>query len=272
MASFSKNKMTSERSAFAAMLDAQFAAGSRANKFDGLADPAADQPVDDEPPAEEEKAPAETFEVGSRVSGLVKAEIKGGYEVTVGKTRAFCPYSQMSLSRTEAAEFVGKTFAFSVTEFNADDANLVVGRRDILIEERNAKRRAAFDAVTAAHPVGSVVAAKITRVEVFGAFVALGDGVEGLIPAGALARAKRATKDKHAFDVGSEVDVSIERIDSELMRISLRPIDHEAEAREAERIADAAEVVEAMEKFRKANDSKSISTIGSMLDGLKLDL
>ena len=35
------------------------------------------------------------FKNGIPVEGTVKGEIKGGYEVMLGTTRAFCPYSQM---------------------------------------------------------------------------------------------------------------------------------------------------------------------------------
>ena len=46
---------------------------------------------------------------GMPVEGRVAAVIKGGYEVTVGGLRAFCPFSQMDLRRVEAAEeYVGR--------------------------------------------------------------------------------------------------------------------------------------------------------------------
>ena len=43
-------------------------------------------------------------ETGLPVEGKVAAVIKGGYEVTVAGLRAFCPFSQMDLRRTDAPE------------------------------------------------------------------------------------------------------------------------------------------------------------------------
>jgi len=53
---------------------------------------------------------------GIPVEGLVKEEIKGGFEITLGGSiRAFCPYSQMGLRRVEdaAAEYIEKRMSFS---------------------------------------------------------------------------------------------------------------------------------------------------------------
>ena len=47
----------------------------------------------------------EAWQAGVPVDGLVEKEIKGGYEIKLGGTaRAFCPFSQMSLRRTDNSE------------------------------------------------------------------------------------------------------------------------------------------------------------------------
>src|SRR5689334_8151083 len=46
-------------------------------------------------------------QTGVPVEGRVAAVVKGGYEVTVGGLRAFCPFSQMDLRRVESeADYV----------------------------------------------------------------------------------------------------------------------------------------------------------------------
>ena len=46
----------------------------------------------------------EAFRSGIPVEGFVKAEIKGGFEITLGgNVRGFCPFSQMGLRRVEDA-------------------------------------------------------------------------------------------------------------------------------------------------------------------------
>ena len=55
------------------------------------------------------------YKNGIPVEGHVDKEIKGGYEVTVGTSRAFCPYSQMGFRQTgDAASFVGKHLVFKI--------------------------------------------------------------------------------------------------------------------------------------------------------------
>ena len=63
------------------------------------------------------------------VEGLVKEEIKGGFEITLGGSiRAFCPYSQMGLRRVEdaGAEYLGQHLTFLVTKFEENGRNMVV--------------------------------------------------------------------------------------------------------------------------------------------------
>ena len=44
----------------------------------------------------------DAFQSGLPVEGKVEREVKGGYEVTIARQRAFCPFSQIDLHRTEA--------------------------------------------------------------------------------------------------------------------------------------------------------------------------
>src|SRR5713101_6813513 len=70
---------------------------------------------------------------GMPVEGKVAAVIKGGYEVTVGGLRAFCPFSQMDLRRVETAEdYVGRVLEFRVTRYGENGRNIVLSRRQLL--------------------------------------------------------------------------------------------------------------------------------------------
>ena len=73
---------------------------------------------------------------GITVEGRVAAVIKGGYEVTLGGLRAFCPFSQMDLRRVESEqEYVGRVLEFRVTKYGENGRNIVVSRRQILQEQ-----------------------------------------------------------------------------------------------------------------------------------------
>ena len=80
------------------------------------------------------------FKNGIPVEGHVTKEIKGGFEVMIGTSRAFCPYSQMGYrQKKEPAEYVGEHLAFKIQEFKNDGKNIVLSNRAILEEQANAE-------------------------------------------------------------------------------------------------------------------------------------
>ena len=120
----------------------------------------------------------QAFEAGTPIDGLVKGEVKGGYEVEVAGQRAFCPYSQMDLHRAkDAAEYIGTKQTFLISEYGEDDrgSNLIVSRRALLERERNAKK----GALLAELAEGQVREGTVTRVMDFGVFVDLGGAFDG---------------------------------------------------------------------------------------------
>ena len=88
----------------------------------------------------------QAYDAKTPIDGLVKAEVKGGYEIDVAGQRAFCPYSQIGLYRTEPAEVVGTRQTFLITEYSEDERglNVLVSRRQLLEKERSEKRAVLF--------------------------------------------------------------------------------------------------------------------------------
>src|SRR5258707_2654925 len=128
--------------------------------------------------AQARQALAVAAQTGIPVEGKVAAVIKGGYEVTVGGLRGFCPFSQMDLRRVETSEeYVGRVLEFRVTPFSENGRNLVVSRRRLLEE------RAAETAEETRKKIlpGAVLGGTVTSLADFGAFVDLG-GIQGLVP------------------------------------------------------------------------------------------
>jgi ribosomal protein S1 len=67
---------------------------------------------------------------------------------------------------------------------------------------------------------GAKITGTVTRIENFGAFVELGDGVEGLIHISELDH-KRVNKVGEVLRVGQEVDVQVLEVDTKRKRVSL---------------------------------------------------
>jgi len=146
-------------------------------------------------------------ESGIAVEGKVSGLNKGGLEVDLDGTRAFCPISQVELRFVQdPSVYLGKVLRFRVTEVRDGGKSVVLSRRAIL-EEENREVQAKTLATLV---VGQVVRGSVTSVREFGAFVDLG-GIEGLVPMSELSH----DRVKSAADVvspGDIVDVQVREI------------------------------------------------------------
>ncbi|MGH7331851.1 MAG: S1 RNA-binding domain-containing protein [Candidatus Rokuibacteriota bacterium] len=166
--------------------------------------------------AQTREALAAAAETGIPVEGKVAGVIKGGYEVTVGGLRAFCPFSQMDLRRAETGEeYVGRVFEFRVTTYGEKGRNIVLSRRQIL-EEQAAK--AAEETWRKVVP-GAILSGTVTSLADFGAFVELG-GLQGLIPLSEVSHS-RLGRLSDRLRMGEAVTVQVLRIDEQARRITL---------------------------------------------------
>jgi small subunit ribosomal protein S1 len=166
--------------------------------------------------AQARQALAAAAESGIPVEGKVAAVIKGGYEVTVGGLRAFCPFSQMEIRRVATPEeYVGRVLEFRVTRFGESGRNIVLSRRQIL-EELAAK---AAEETRRKIVAGAVLTGTVVSLADFGAFVDLG-GVQGLVPVSEISHS-RVARPADRLRVGEPVTVKVLRIDEDRGRISL---------------------------------------------------
>ena len=158
----------------------------------------------------------DAFHSGLPVEGKVEREVKGGYEVSIARQRAFCPFSQIDLHRTEGAVHEGRVYQFRIVEFKEGGRNLVVSRRALLEEQQ----RAAADEVRRSIAVGAVITGRVASVRDFGAFVDLGGGVQGLLHVSEMGWSRVEDVSK-AFKAGDEITVKVLRVDDDKQKISL---------------------------------------------------
>lgn len=160
---------------------------------------------------------AEAFHAGLPVEGTVQGVNKGGYEVRIGHSRAFCPLSQIDTVRTEdPAVHVGRSYTFRIVEYGEAGRNIVVSRR-ALIEEQQAAEAAD---VRRALVVGAVLEGRVVSVRDFGAFVDLGGGVQGLLHVSELGWSRIADASE-AVKAGETITVKVLRIEDETGKIAL---------------------------------------------------
>lgn len=151
------------------------------------------------------------------VEGSVTAVIKGGYEVKIARSRAFCPFSQIDLFRTETPEVhVGQTYTFRITEFKDGGRSIVVSRRVILDEEQQARAEEVRRTVVP----GAILTGRVVSVPSFGAFVDLGGGVQGLVHVSEIGWSRVADASE-ALKAGDEITVKVLRVDEATQKIAL---------------------------------------------------
>lgn len=159
---------------------------------------------------------------GIPVEGHVTQEIKGGYEVMIGTTRAFCPFSQMGYrerhqgaDQKDTSQYIGQHLTFKIQEYKNDGRNIVVSNR--VIREEQAK--AELENLSSSLTVGSVVKGTVSRIESYGAFVNVG-GFEALLPVSEISHV-RVSNVADVLKIGQEVEAKIIRADWEKERVSI---------------------------------------------------
>ena len=151
----------------------------------------------------------QAFEQHLPVEGHVTGVTKGGIEVEIAGVRAFCPASQVSLQFVEdLSTYVGQRLAFRITKFEGGKhPNLVVSRRELLEEEREAKAAELRAKVVP----GAVLPGTVTSLQTYGAFIDLG-GIEGMVHISELAF-ERVRHPSDLLSVGQQVEVAVLRVD-----------------------------------------------------------
>ena len=158
----------------------------------------------------------DAFRTGLPVEGRVERTVKGGYEVRIGRQRAFCPISQIDTLRTDPSAHEGHVYEFRITEYKEGGRNIVVSRRALLEERQQASAAQIRRAIVA----GAVMKGRVASVREFGAFVDFGGGVQGLLHVSEMGWSRVADASE-VVKPGEEITVKILRVDDDKQRISL---------------------------------------------------
>jgi small subunit ribosomal protein S1 len=158
----------------------------------------------------------DAFHAGLPVEGKVERAVKGGYEVRIARQRAFCPFSQIDVVRSDPSAHEGQVYAFRIIEYKEGGRNLVVSRRALLEEEQRANAAEVRRTIVA----GAVTTGRVASVREFGAFVDLGGGVQGLLHVSEMGWS-RVSDPSQVVKPGEEITVKVLRVDDNPVRISL---------------------------------------------------
>lgn len=157
-----------------------------------------------------------TLQEGMRVRGTVTSLQKFGAFVDIGGVEGLVPISELAWGRTEKTEdvlAVGQQVEVVIKKLDWENNKLSFSLKDTLPDP--------WQSAAQTWPAGSYQNGSVTRLAPFGAFVALGGGVEGLIHISKLGGGRRINHPREVLREGQEIEVRIEAVDQESRKLSL---------------------------------------------------
>jgi len=191
--------------------------------------------------------------VGMTVTGTVISLQDYGAFVDIGGLEGLLPVSEIGWSRVKDVRevlSVGQQLKVAVKSIDSEKDRISLSIKDTLADP--------WEQVPDKFPEGSFHSGTVARLDTFGAFVTIGDGVDGLLHISKLGAGKRINHPREVVREGEQVEVKIESIDRGNRRISLA-LAGPARA--------AAEEEATMTEFRRQADHapKGMGTLGDML-------
>ncbi|MFK7804248.1 MAG: 30S ribosomal protein S1 [Anaerolineae bacterium] len=164
-----------------------------------------------------------------KTEDVVEAEVvgynRGGALVDYGRLRGFIPLSQLAAFRPGMkdrdkqrmlSKLRGEQLPLKIIEVDRRRRRLVMSNREAQKEWDDSRRTERFAEMNS----GDTLKGEVSSIRDFGAFVDIGDGIEGLIHVSELAW-HRIDHPSEVINVGDEIEVYVLKIDNENSRISL---------------------------------------------------
>ncbi len=158
----------------------------------------------------------DTMNEGSIVTGLVKNITDYGAFIDLGGMDGLLHITDMSWGRVKhPSEIlnVGDEIQVKVLKYDKEKERVSLGMKQLHSDP--------WEAVKSQYPVGTKLKGKVVSLAEYGAFVELGEGIEGLIHVSEMSWTKRVKHPSQIVTVDQEVDVVVLEVDTENRRISL---------------------------------------------------
>lgn len=163
-------------------------------------------------------AAADRFKIGDRVVGTIARLTDFGAFVELAPgVDGLVHVSEMSWAKKVRKPSdlvkVGEQVEVVILDFKPNEKKVQLSLKQTLGDP--------FSEALKKYPVGSVVEAPVTSIQAFGAFVDLGEGVDGMIHIGDMVNEKRIDHPKDVVKVGETVRALVLDVDEERRRIRL---------------------------------------------------
>ncbi|MEZ4871543.1 MAG: 30S ribosomal protein S1 [Bdellovibrionales bacterium] len=158
----------------------------------------------------------DTMKEGSEVKGIVKNITDYGAFIDLGGMDGLLHITDMSWGRVKhPSEIlnVGDEIDVKVLKFDDQKERVSLGLKQLTDDP--------WSQVTADYPIGKKLSGQVVSLADYGAFIELGEGIEGLIHVSEMSWTKRIKHPSQMVNVGDNVNVVVLEVDTENRRISL---------------------------------------------------
>lgn len=158
----------------------------------------------------------DTMAEGSVVTGIVKNITDYGAFIDLGGMDGLLHITDMSWGRVKhPSEMlnVGDEIQVKVLKYDKEKERVSLGMKQLTSDP--------WESVKASYPPGTKLKGKVVSLAEYGAFVELGEGIEGLIHVSEMSWTKRVKHPSQVVAVDQEVEVVVLEVDTENRRISL---------------------------------------------------
>ena len=174
----------------------------------------------------------EAFENKEVLKAPVVQILKGGLSVDVEGGRVFIPASLVSdVFERDLNKYLNQEIEFVVTEFDPRKRRIIGDRKQLIVEQKEAAKKALFDKIA----VGDVVEGVVKSVVDFGAFIDIG-GADGLLHISEMSWG-RVGNPRKMFKPGDKVKTFIKEINGDKIALSLKFEDTNPWANASEKFA-----------------------------------
>jgi len=211
----------------------------------------------EEEAAREKELLKDTVKVGMTLNATVTSIQKFGAFVQAGGIEGLLPVSEIGWKRVENVAdvlSVGDQISVVLKSIDWENDKFSFSLKDTLPDP--------WDTMQQNFTVGSSHTGTISRLAPFGAFVTIGDGIDGLLHISKIGKGKRINHPREVLKEGEVLEVLVEAVDRENKRISLAI---------AETVRAAAEAEQDMKAFRQ-QAADAPAGMGTFADLLKAKL
>ena len=159
----------------------------------------------------------EAFENKEVLKAPVVQILKGGLSVDVEGGRVFIPASLVSDAfERDLDKYLNQEIEFVVTEFNPKKRRIIGDRKQLIVAEKEAAKKALFEKIE----VGQTVTGVVKSVVDFGAFIDIG-GADGLLHISEMSWG-RTENPKKVYKIGDSVKCFIKEINGDKIALSVK--------------------------------------------------